>query len=301
MSSEPKELVVVTGAASGIGRATAQRLAADGFHVLAGVRRTEDAAKLSGQNIEAVIVDITDAAAVSALAERVAHDPRSRPLRAVVNNAGIAVNAPVEAAPLAEWRRMFEVGVIGHVAVIQALTPALLASRGRVINIGSLAGKVAMPGFGPYSAAKFAMEAVNDALRQEMKPFGIDVVIITPGAVSTGMTEKGIATIDRLATLMTSDQHVRHDRLVDAVKEQAEAFARDGVRPERAAAVVSRAVRARKPRTRYTVGPDAAVLTRLVRFIPARLLDLILRRQMGLTTRRERQRAYQLTQTKGAA
>ncbi|EJN02345.1 SDR family oxidoreductase [Phyllobacterium sp. YR531] len=278
----PAELIVVTGASSGIGRATAQRLAADGFHVLAGVRNTEDAAKLASRNIEPVILDITDADTLRALAIRVADDEGGRPLRAVVNNAGIAVNGPVESVPLDEWRRQFEVGVIGQIAVTQALMPALLAKGGRVINIGSLGSKVSMPGFGPYSAAKFAMEAVNDALRREMAPFGLSVVMITPGAVSTGMTEQGLKTIRRLAQLMTREQHGRHDKLIDAVEAQVETFARDGVKPEVAAAVVSRAISARTPRTRYMVGRDAAVLARIVRFIPARLLDRMLRSQMGL-------------------
>ncbi len=289
-SSTAKELVVVTGASTGIGRATALRLAADGYHVLAGVRRPEDGATLragatagtAAGVIEPVIVDVTDAGALAALADRIGRDAGRRPLRAVVNNAGIAINAPVETAPLDEWRRQFEVSVIGQIAVTQALIPALLASGGRVINIGSVGGMVAMPGFGPYSAAKFAMEAVSATLRRELGPLGVKVVVITPGAVKTNLTERGITTADRLAGLMTPDQHGRYDRLIDAFKAQAETYARDGVPPERAAAVISRAVAARKPSTRYTVGRDAALLTRIVRFIPDRALDGMLRRTMKL-------------------
>jgi NAD(P)-dependent dehydrogenase (short-subunit alcohol dehydrogenase family) len=280
MTSKQQELVVVTGTSSGIGRATARRLAADGFHVLAGVRRGEDGDRIAGPNIEPVIVDITKSETLAALADRVASDPR--PLRVIVNNAGIAVNAPVEMAPLDEWRRQIEVGVIGQIAVIQALTPALLKSGGRIVNIGSLGGRVAMAGFGPYSAAKFAMEAVNDSLRREMEPFGIRVVMITPGAVSTGLSAHGIATADRLAALMTPEQHKRHDRLTGAVKGLATSWEKDGIRPERVAAVVARAVRDRKPRTRYTAGLDAGLLTRLARVIPDRMLDGMLRRHMKL-------------------
>ncbi len=282
MSSKPQELVVVTGTSSGIGQATAKRLAADGFHVLAGVRRPEDAAKINSKNIEAVIVDITNVDTLKALAERVEQDSLGRRLRAVVNNAGIAVNAPLEMVPLDELRRQLEVGVIGQVAVIQALTPALLTSGGRVVNIGSLGGKVSMPGFGVYSAAKFAMEAINDSLRREMASFGLKVIMITPGGVSTRMSEQGIKTAERLAGLMTPDQHRRHDRLFGAVKALAETWAKDGVRPEKAATVISRAIHHRQPRTRYTVGRDAALLTRLVRFLPDRLLDRMLRIHMKL-------------------
>lgn len=277
-----REMVVVTGASSGIGRATARRLAADGFHVLAGVRREEDADRTAAANIEPVIVDITNVDTLAALAERIAGDPARRPLRAIVNNAGIAVNAPVEMAPLDEWRRQIEVGVIGQIAVIQALTPALLESGGRIVNIGSLGGKIAMPGFGPYSAAKFAMEAVNDSLRREMDVFGLKVVMITPGGVSTGMSARGIATATQLAALMTPAQHKRHDRLFDGVVAHAEDWAKNGISPEKVAAVVSRAISDRRPKVRYTAGPDAALLTRLVRLMPESMLDGILRRQMKL-------------------
>ncbi|MCK8486661.1 SDR family NAD(P)-dependent oxidoreductase [Paenibacillus sp. MBLB2552] len=282
MSFQTQELVVVTGTSSGIGRATAEQLAAEGFHVLAGVRRQEDANKIKRKNIEPVIVDVTQVDTLKALAERVEQDPLGRPLRAVVNNAGIAVNAPLEMVPLDEFRRQIEVSVIGQVAVIQALTPALLNSGGRVVNIGSLGGKVSMPGFGIYSAAKYAMEAINDSLRREMSSFGLKVIMITPGGVSTGLSERGIATAERLAKLMTPDQHRRHDRLFDAVKAQAEAWATDGIRPEKVAAVVSRAIHVNKPRTRYTVGRDSALLTRLIRILPDKLLDRMLRSQMKL-------------------
>ncbi|MFP7255293.1 dehydrogenase [Virgibacillus sp. 7505] len=282
MPFKTQELVIVTGTSSGIGRATAEQLAAEGFHVLAGVRRQEDADKIKRKNIEPVIVDVTKIDTLKALAERVAQDPLGRPLRAVVNNAGIAVNAPLEMVPLDEFRRQIEVSVIGQVAVIQALTPALLNSGGRVVNIGSIGGKVSMPGFGIYSAAKYAMEAINDSLRREMSSFGLKVIMITPGGVSTGLSEQGITTAARLAKLMTPDQHRRHDRLFDAVKVQAETWATDGISPEKVAAVVSRAIHVSKPRTRYTVGRDSALLIRLVRILPDKLLDWMLRNQMKL-------------------
>jgi short-subunit dehydrogenase len=147
---------------------------------------------------------------------------------------------------------------------------------------GSLGGKVSLPGFGPYSAAKFGMEAVNDSLRREMEPFGLKVIMITPGAVSTGLSARGIATADRLAGLMTPEQRKRHLRLFEAVKRLARTWEKDGIRPEKVAAVVARAIEDRKPRTRYTAGRDAALLTRIVRFLPDRMLDGMLRSQMKL-------------------
>ncbi|MGG4479972.1 SDR family NAD(P)-dependent oxidoreductase [Paenibacillus sp. CC-CFT742] len=282
MPYKTQDMVVVTGTSSGIGRATAEQLAAEGFHVLAGVRRQEDADKIKQNNIEPVILDITAIDTLRALAERVEQDPLGRPLRAVVNNAGIAVNAPLEMVPLDEFRRQIEVSVIGQVAVIQALTPALLKSGGRVVNIGSVGGKISMPGFGIYSAAKYAMEAINDSLRREMSSFGLKVIMITPGGVSTSLSEKGVTTADRLSKLMTPDQHRRHDRLFDAVKAQAESWATSGIPPKKVAEVVSRAIHASNPRTRYTAGRDSALLTRLVRILPDKLLDRMLRSQMKL-------------------
>ncbi|GAB1154533.1 SDR family oxidoreductase [Paenibacillus illinoisensis] len=282
MPYKTQEMVVVTGTSSGIGRATAEQLAAEGFHVLAGVRRQEDADKIKQNNIEPVILDITAIDTLRALAERVEQDPLGRPLRAVVNNAGIAVNAPLEMVPLDEFRRQIEVSVIGQVAVIQALTPALLKSGGRVVNIGSVGGKISMPGFGIYSAAKYAMEAINDSLRREMSSFGLKVIMITPGGVSTSLSEKGVTTADRLSKLMTPDQHRRHDRLFDAMKAQAESWATSGIPPKKVAEVVSRAIHVSNPRTRYTAGRDSALLTRLVRILPDKLLDRMLRSQMKL-------------------
>lgn len=282
MPYKTQEMVVVTGTSSGIGRATAEQLAAEGYHVLAGVRRQEDADKIKQKNIEPVILDITAIDTLRALAERVEQDPLGRPLRAVVNNAGIAVNAPLEMVPLDELRHQIEVSVIGQVAVIQALTPALLKSGGRVVNIGSVGGKISMPGFGIYSAAKYAMEAINDSLRREMSSFGLKVIMITPGGVSTSLSEKGVTTANRLSKLMTPDQHRRHDRLFDAVKAQAESWATSGIPPKKVAEVVSRAIHASNPRTRYTAGRDSALLTRLVRILPDKLLDRMLRSQMKL-------------------
>lgn len=278
-STETSQLAIVTGASSGIGKATAQRLAADGFHVLAGVRKQSDADKIAEVNIEPVILDVTDQTHIDNLVERVASDPHKRPLRTLVNNAGVAVNAPIEVLTLDDWRFQFDVSVFGQIALTRALLPALLASKGRIINITSVGGRVAMANFGAYSAAKFAMEAVSDSLRREVEEFGVTVVKVTPGAVSTNLTDSGLATSARITATMTPDQHTRYDELTKAFIAQAEGFARDGVTPEHAAGVISRAVSARKPKTRYTIGSDAALVNRMARIATDRFLDGTLRRQ----------------------
>ncbi|HEX6345254.1 SDR family oxidoreductase [Umezawaea sp.] len=196
------ELAVVTGASSGIGAATARELARRGFHVLAGVRREVDAAALRSDRVEPLILDITDRAHLAALAERAAHDGLG--LRALVNNAGIAVNA-----------------------------------------------------------------------------HGVEVVVVEPGGVATGMSGRGIATAHRSAADMTPAQHARYDTLVDAVVTLAESFTAKGLPAAAVARVVADAVTATRPRARYAVGRDAAVLVRLARLVPDRLLDRVLPRDLG--------------------
>jgi NAD(P)-dependent dehydrogenase (short-subunit alcohol dehydrogenase family) len=272
-----RELIVVTGASTGMGAATARELACRGFQVLAGVRREIDADALRGDGIEPHILDITVESDVAAIADRVAADPLGRPLRALINNAGIAVNAPVEALPIAEWRRQFEVNLFGHVAMIQALMPSLLRSSGTVVNISSVGGKVALPTYPAYAGTKFALEALSDSMRREVSDLGVKVVVVEPGAVKTEMAQRGVATADRLKAGMTADQLERYGGLIDAMSNLARSFDTDGVPAERAAKVIANAATAPRPRTRYTVGRDAAILLRLSRVVSDRFLDHVVR------------------------
>ncbi|GIJ43498.1 short-chain dehydrogenase [Virgisporangium aliadipatigenens] len=266
-------MVVVTGASTGLGAATARELAGRGFHVLAGVRRESDADAIRANGVEPVMLDITSSEQIAALAARVEAGPA---LRALVNNAGIAVNAPVEALPIDDWRWQFEVNLFGQVAVTQALLPALLRNAGRVVNISSIGGRVALPTYGAYAGAKFALEAVSDALRREMKPHGLQVVVVEPGGVVTRLNGRAVATVRQLADRMTAAQHRRHDGLIEAIISHSAAFTKAGTPADRAAQVVAKAVTARKPRTRYTIGRDAALMTRVPRFVSDRVLDRML-------------------------
>ena len=272
-----RELIVVTGASTGMGAATAKELARKGFHVLAGVRRDVDADALRADGIEPHILDITVDSDVAAIADRVARDPLGRPLRALINNAGIGVNGPVEALPIAEWRRQFEVNLFGHVAMIQALLPSLRRSSGTVVNISSVGGKVALPTYPAYAGSKFAMEALSDSLRREVSGSGVKVAVVEPGAVKTAMAERGIATADRLKAEMATDQLERYGALIDAMSNLSRSFDTDGVPAEHAAKVIAKAATAPRPRTRYTIGRDAAVLARLSRVVSDRFLDRLVR------------------------
>jgi len=260
---------LVTGASTGIGRATATHLAGLGFDVLAGVRDPGDAPP----GLEPIQLDVTEPGHVAAAAERVGGT-----LHALVNNAGIGIPGPVEAVPVAEWRRQMEVDVLGQVAVTQAMLPAVLNARGRIVNMSSISGRVALPLLGTYAASKFALEAMTDALRREIETHGVYVVSVEPGGIVTPIWDKGIARSERVLEDMPAEVRRRYERLFAAVRREADRRARDGLPPEAVAEVVGRALTARRPRTRYVVGRDARVRAALVRLLPDRAYDALIRR-----------------------
>jgi NAD(P)-dependent dehydrogenase (short-subunit alcohol dehydrogenase family) len=264
-------LALVTGASSGIGRACATHLSGLGFHVLAGVRDEADAPP----GLEAVRLDVTSEADVAAAAERVGAE-----LGALVNNAGIAIMGPVEGVPVEDWRRQLEVNLIGQIAVTRALVPALIRGHGRIVNMTSIGGRVAMPLFGPYSASKFALEAVTDALRRELRPHGVKVSAVEPGAIATPIWDKGLADASERLAGMPPDVPRRYEGLIAMVRGAAENMGRDGLAPEEVAEAVGRAVTARRPRTRYVVGRDARVQAALARLLPDRAFDALIRRAL---------------------
>lgn len=270
MTPSHERVAVVTGASSGLGAAVARDLATRGFRVLAGIRRVEDGAAFADP-IEPVLLDVTNPDDIASIASRIAASGRE--VGVLVNNAGFAANAPVETLPLDLWRRSFEVNVLGAVAVTQALLPSLIRARGRVVSISSVGGKIAMPAFGAYSASKFALEAVSDSLRQEIEPLGVRVVVVEPGAMRTAMGARGTETATRLLAEMTPEQRSRYEPTMRAFLRYAASFETSGLAPEIAARTVARAVLDARPRTRYTIGRDAAILTRLIRFVGDRTLD----------------------------
>jgi len=275
-------VAVVTGASTGIGAATATALARAGLHVLAGVRddasaeRTARAAAAEDLRVEPVHLDVTAAADVAALRGRVEELARQGlPLAALVNNAGLAVTGPVECVPLDAWREQLEVNLLGAVATTQALLPALVAARGAVVNVSSMAGRVVGPLFAPYSASKHALEATSDALRREVRRLGVRVVVVEPGVVRTGIWAKGLATQAVRDSWLDDAQRSRYGAFLAAAERAARGADRRGVEAQAVADVVVRAVRSRRPRTRYPVGRDAALAVRLARLLPDRALDAL--------------------------
>ncbi|WP_241732314.1 SDR family NAD(P)-dependent oxidoreductase [Galbitalea soli] len=254
-----------------MGAATARQLAARGFEVFAGVRRATDGRDLESAGIRPVLLDITRSDQIAALVEQI--DADGRPLRAVINNAGIAINGPLEVLRMEDWRRQFDVNFFGHVEVTRALLPALLKSRGRVVMVSSIGGRVAQPTYGAYSGSKYALEAVSDALRRELSPHGVTVVVVEPGAVRTELVGRGGETARTLVAGMTPEQQGRYGGLMQAILSQSEGFLRSGVDASVAARSIAIAATARRPKTRYTIGRDAAVLIGLARLLPDRVLD----------------------------
>ena len=264
-------LALVTGASSGIGQACATRLLDLGFHVLAGVRKLEDVPART----EALKLDVTDEADVAAAAERVGAE-----LQVLVNNAGVAVSGPVEVVPVEDWRRQMEINLLGQVAVTRALLPAVLRARGHIVNMSSIGGRVANPLFGPYSASKFALEAMSDALRREVAPQGVRVVVVEPGGIATPIWEKGHADADRMLEGASPDAARRYGALIDAVRRSTRRLAEEGLPPEAVADVVGKAVTAQRPRARYVVGRQAQVQAVTARLLPDRAFDALVARYL---------------------
>jgi NAD(P)-dependent dehydrogenase (short-subunit alcohol dehydrogenase family) len=277
--------VVVTGASSGIGRASALHLDELGFTVFAGVRKDADAESLRSQGserLEPLSIDVADEGSVTDAAARVSEAVGERGLAALVNNAGISVVGPLEFLPLEELRRQLEVNLVGQVAVTQALLPELRKAKGRIVFISSIGGRLSSPFMTPYHASKWAIEATADALRLELKPWEIDVALVEPGSIDTRIWDKGQAQADEIESGMGERGRELYGRQIAAAREAARRTAADGIPPERVAEVVGRALTADRPRTRYLVGTDAKVAARVRRLLPDRVFDRLLARQLGL-------------------
>jgi NAD(P)-dependent dehydrogenase (short-subunit alcohol dehydrogenase family) len=277
--------VVITGASTGIGHACALHLDSLGFDVFAGVRRQEDGEKLGAEGSERLVpvsIDVTDAESIRSAAETVLSHVGDRGLAGLVNNAGIAVAAPLEFIPIEELRRQLEVNVIGQVAVTQAFMPVLRKGKGRIVNIGSIGGRVALPMVGPYAASKFAMEAITDSLRRELRASGIEVSIVEPGGIATPIWDRGLATADSLRTHLPPEGEQTYGNALEAVRKAAEDTGRSGLPPQKVADVVEHALTADRPRTRYLVGRDAKLRAAMARVIPDRIFDRMIARAMGM-------------------
>jgi NAD(P)-dependent dehydrogenase (short-subunit alcohol dehydrogenase family) len=267
---------VVTGASTGIGRATALRLDAAGWRVFAGVRRQEDADALTAAGstrLLPLILDITDQEQIAAAAARI--EAESGALDGLVNNAGVAVPGPLEVQPIDDFRRQVEINLTSQVAVTQQMLPLLRQGRGRLVFVSSIGGRVAFPMFGAYHAAKFGIEAVGDVFRQELRPWGISVSIVEPGSIDTPIWERGEREADALEGQASDAQKQLYGQAIASFRKIAKRTADRGIPSEKVAAAIEHALAADRPRPRYLVGTDAKVQARLAKVIPTRVFDRI--------------------------
>lgn len=275
------ESIIVTGASTGIGHATARRLAESGALVFAGVRNETDRQRMSEAhpNIRPVILDVTVPSDIIRTVESV--QASEAPLSAIVNNAGIAVAGPLEFLPLQSLRQQFEVNVMGPMALTQAALPLLRKSTGRIVFIGSIAGRLSAPFVGAYSASKSALASLADALRQELASFGISVSLLEFASVKTPIWQKGREEKDRLIASMPPEAFDYYGKMVDAVVKQTQREEHEGMDPMVIANTVLDAIKSARPRERYVIGRKAQIQS-IAAILPPRTRDALVKRAMQL-------------------
>ena len=276
--------VVVTGTSTGIGAATALHLAEGGFHVFAGVRQEADGEALRAHapdKLTPVIVDVTDEAAISAVAKTVSAVVGDRGLAGLVNNAGIGVPAPIEFQPMADFRRQLEVNLFGPVAMIQAFMPLIRRGSGRIVNVGSIGGMLVLPINGAYSASKFGMRAISDALRLELRQWNIHVSLIEVAPVKTAIFGKSFEALDDLPKTLGQEGFALYEQQIAAIRKAVEKAEADADPPLVIAEAIHDALTSDKPKTKYLVGHGGRQ-TAVAAALPDRARDLALVRELGL-------------------
>jgi len=278
-------MIVVTGASSGIGAACARHLDSLGFTVWAGVRRKQDGeelARLTSARLHILMLDVTDPESIAAAAHTLSEAAGATGLTGVVNNAGISVAGPLELLPLSEVRTQFEVNVLGALGVTQALLPLLRKARGRLVNISSIAGLAATPFLGAYCGSKFALEAMSDALRLELAPWGIAVSLVEPGAVQSQIWERATMAATRTLTGVAPESLALYAKPLSRMQEVMVRVAARAIPAEVVARTVARALTVSRPQARYLVGRDARFRALMKWLLPARLQDRLVAWFLGL-------------------
>jgi len=264
--------VVVTGASTGIGRATALQLDAQGYRVFAGVRKPKDGQALAERASDALtplLLDVTDEASIATAVERVRSETGGR-LFGLVNNAGLSLNGPLELVPVSRIRTLMEVNVVGLLAVTRGFIPLLRESRGRLVNISSGHGLLAVPDKSVYAASKFAVQAIGDSLRVELRPFGVSVSNLVVGKVDTAVLGKILAEREELLRAASPQIAALYAPLFRFFDREVRNL--PGIQPEEVGRLVARVLSTRKPRARYLIGPGARKMKNLAR-VPLRLRD----------------------------
>lgn len=274
--------VVITGASSGIGQAAAKHCAAAGWRVFALVLPQDDVTALNMDNIIILPMDLIYADSIQQTAEKIGADVGDSGLQGLVNNAGINMPGVLEALPIDDLRRQFEVNVFGHLRLTQAILPLLrLSKHARIVNISSIMGKVAMPTLGAYSMSKHALEAMTDILRLELAP-EIAVSAIEPGAVQTPMTDAMPALLETAQAKMSDTLHQNYAGIFAGMKHALRTQAKNAIAPEIIVECIWHALTADQPKPRYVPGAAAQGLLLMRKFAPEAVGDMILRRVLGI-------------------
>jgi NAD(P)-dependent dehydrogenase (short-subunit alcohol dehydrogenase family) len=277
--SAPSKAVLITGCSSGIGRATALRLAGAGWTVYATARRPETLTELEAAGCRTLALDVTDEQSMQAVVAEIERTEGA--VGVLINNAGYSQSGAIETVPLEAVRRQFETNVFGLVRLTQLVLPKMRAQRwGKIVNVGSMGGRLSFPGGGHYHATKHALEAISDALRFELRGFGIDVILLEPGLITTEFGEAATASMADVE-LTGDDPYAKFNTTVGAVTKGAydgpmKLF---GGGPDRVAKVIERALKRRHPPARITITPSAKVTIAMRRLTPDRLWDAAMRSQ----------------------
>ena len=277
--------VVISGASTGIGKASALYLDSRGFRVFAGVRKSSDGDRLRAQaseRLSVIFLDVSDEASIENARNTVSEALGGEALHGLVNNAGISISGPLEFVPFEDVRLQFDVNVFGPLTLTRAFLPHLRRARGRIVNLSSISGRVASPFLGPYAMSKFALEAFTDVLRRELAPWGIEVSAIEPGAIRTPIWEKSIATAKTRIDAMPPKAHELYGPAMARLGAIAEKMGDEAPPPDGVARAVHHALTARRPKTRYLVGRDAKLQALFSRSLPDRWLDRLFRKFLKL-------------------
>jgi NAD(P)-dependent dehydrogenase (short-subunit alcohol dehydrogenase family) len=275
--------VVITGASRGIGAACAIRLDALGYRVFAGVRDAAGGDALRARSSDRLVpiqLDVTDSHSIASAAREIEQILAGAGLAGLVNNAGIAVAGPIEFLPIDALRKQLEVNVVGVVAVIQAFMPLLRMRRGRIVNISSISGRSALPMTGAYAASKFALEALSDALRIELRQWGMHVALVEPGVIATDIWETSTALADQMLADMPARGKEFYGRVIAGARGRVASASAKGKSPEVVVNAVVHALTARRPRIRYVIGRDAR-LRLLLQHLPVRWQDALIARALA--------------------
>jgi NAD(P)-dependent dehydrogenase (short-subunit alcohol dehydrogenase family) len=287
MAGNESGAVVVTGASTGIGRATALLLDEKGYRVFAGVRKDEDAKSLKqagSERLKPIKLDVTKERSIAAAKRTVKRGLGDEGLVGLVNNAGVGRGGPIEHLPLDVLRDTLEVNLVGQVAVSQAFIPMLRQAKGTIVFIASIGGRIATPFLSPYSMSKFGVEALGESLRHELEPWGIDVVVVEPGSIDTPIWAKGADEVPELTAALGEDGQRLYGKQMGRFVEVLGETARRGIKPEKVATVIHRAIASHKPKPRYLVGMDAKISARLKGTVPERTFHRMVGRQMKMPT-----------------